>query len=301
MSNNYDAFQVPGVVSFTTGTGNLTTATLLHNGSTATICLYGAHVTSYVPANGQEVLWMSKASAFEMGKAIRGGIPICFPWFGPHATDKAKPQHGFARLSVWEVVQAGLNGNAEASVQLRLTQNEYTHKLWPHNFEALVTVSLGQSLQVALQISNTGNTAFEYSDALHTYFLVSDVDAIALEGFDGAGYYEAFGNQLLSQPTAQLYAAQENNRRYVNHSGNAAIVDKGLHRKIIANKQGSKVSVVWNPGPVTAAKMADVHDGGYKNFLCIEPANAYAGIDMITLEPGEQFTLSAAIHTLSLL
>ncbi len=290
------AFEIPGVIQFYNGSGNLPFVAVTNQFCKAAISLYGAQVMSYVPTGQADVLWVSSRSMFEEGKAIRSGIPVCFPWFGPHPADKTKPQHGFARTSTWVVKSVDELKDGSTKLQLGLQQSAETLELWPHNFEAIIGFTFGTSLQIDFTVTNTGNELFQYSDALHTYFNISDIAAISLSGFDKAVFYEAFGTELFEQETAALYPGKENNRRYVDHTAEAIISDPGFNRKIKASKTGSKVTVVWNPGPETTLKMPDIDPQGYKTFICIEPANAYPGIDMISLEPGGKFTLSAHIE-----
>ena len=263
--------------------------------ASARITLYGAQLLSFKPKGMQDVLWVSGNASFKEGKAIRGGIPVCFPWFGPHQTDNKKPQHGFARTSNWLVQAVQQLTNGATDIQLILKQSDETLNLWPHPFKAVINFIVGNSLQVIFSVTNTGTTSFQYSDALHTYFNISDIAAIKLDGFDNSPYYEAFGDELLQQANSSLHPGIENNRRYIQHTGEAIITDPGYYRKIVVEKTGSKVTVVWNPGPVTSKKFADMLPDGYKNFICIEPANAYPGIDMVDLAPGENFSLSTTI------
>lgn len=263
--------------------------------ASARIALYGAQILSFKPFGMQDVLWVSNNATFKEGKAIRGGIPVCFPWFGPHQTHKTKPQHGFARTSNWQVLAIQQLADGATDIQLILEQSEETINLWPFPFKAVINFIVGNSLQVIFSVSNTGTTSFQYSDALHTYFNISDIAAIELDGFDNAPYYEAFGDELLQQKNTTLHPEIENNRRYVQHTGEAVIIDPGYNRKIVINKTSSKVTVVWNPGPVTSKNFADMSADGYKNFICIEPANAYPGVDMVEVAPGEDFSLSTTI------
>ena len=263
--------------------------------ASARITLFGAQILSFKPTGTQDVLWVSDNANFKEGKAIRGGIPVCFPWFGPHQTDNTKPQHGFARTSNWQVLAVQQLADGATDVQLMLEQSEASLSLWPLPFKAVINFIVSNSLQVIFSVSNTGTTSFQYSDALHTYFNISDIAAIILDGFDNTPYYEAFGDKLLHQANTCIHPGIENNRRYIQHTGKAIITDPGYNRKIVIKKANSKVTVVWNPGPVTSKSFADMSPDAYKNFICIEPANAYPGIDMIDLAPGEDFSLSTIV------
>ncbi|MES2848187.1 MAG: D-hexose-6-phosphate mutarotase [Bacteroidota bacterium] len=290
-----EKFGIAGKVQFYKGKGDLVTASVNTGGSTADICLYGAQALSFIPAGTSDLLWMSERSLFEEGKAIRGGIPVCFPWFGPHSTDKTKPQHGFARLQYWDVTAVKENADKSIAIELSLQQSEASLQMWPFNFNAKAIFIVGKSLQLQLTVTNTGNEPFEYSDALHTYFNISNIDTVVVEGLQDATYYEAFGTALKTQQNQLLYFNEETNRRYVNTTSNCIIHDKNMSRKISVEKTGSKVTVVWNPAEATTKTIADITPDGYKTFVCVEPANAYPGIDMITLSPGQSHTLSTTI------
>ncbi len=288
-------YGIKEVANFSQEENGLIFLTINNSFASAHIALYGAQILSYKPLDQPDVLWVSDHSHFKVGKAIRGGIPVCFPWFGPHQTDKTKPQHGFARTSNWQVQAVQQLANGATDIQLMLEQSDEILKLWPFRFKAVINFVVGATLQVTLKVTNTGTAPFQYSDALHTYFNISDIAAIDLYGFDNSPYYEAFGDKLFHQKKTSLHPGVENNRRYIQHSGEAVITDPGYNRNIRIGKTGSKVTVLWNPGPITSKNFNDMPPDGYKNFICIEPANAYAGIDMIDLAPGEDFSISTTI------
>lgn len=289
------AFGIAGKVTFAYGKGNLVSVRISTNNAIAEISLHGAQLLSYTPKGQQDIIWMSEKSLFEEGKAIRGGIPLCFPWFGPHPVDKAKPQHGFARLQNWEVKEVKETSDEDIVVAMTLQPSEKSLALWPYHFSATAEFIIGDNLEVKLTVTNTGKETFEYSDALHTYFNISSIDTIAIEGLQDATYFDGFGTELKTQNPHLLYFNTETNRRYVNTTSRCVIHDKGFHRKISVAKTGSKVTVVWNPGEETTKTIGDMLPNGYETFVCVEPANAYAGIDMITLAPGQTHTLSTTI------
>lgn len=289
-------FAIAGLLTFEKGKGGLPMIYIRTQHASAIICLYGAQLLSYIPKGQKDILWMSDDSFFENGKAIRGGVPVCFPWFGPHATDKIKPQHGFARLQEWNVINTEESEDEIVTVTLSLQESPFSLEFWPCSFKAVAQFRIGKTLEIKLTVTNTGNEAFEYSDALHTYFNISDINAIDIEGLQNASYYEGFDMDLKTQATSLLSFNSETNRRYIDHTGDCIINDPGYQRKIRSSKTGSKVSVIWNPWEATANTMTDIHPGGYKNYVCAEPANAYPGIDMIQLAPGESHTLSTSIE-----
>lgn len=290
-------FGIAGKVNFFNGRGSLIALQVTTKNAKAEISLYGAQLLSFIPSGQRDLIWMSDKSLFEEGKAIRGGIPLCFPWFGPHVSDKTKPQHGFARLQYWQVKQVKESADEIITVELGLEPSETTLALWPYQFTAIARFVIGKSLEVKLTVYNTGDESFDYSDALHTYFNISNIDTIGIEGLQNATYYDAFGTDLKTQHPAMLYFNTETNRRYVHTSSRCVIHDNGYNRKISVGKTGSKVTVVWNPGEETTRTISDMSPQGYTTFVCVEPANAYAGIDIITLPPGQSHTLSTTIQT----
>ncbi len=290
-----ESFGIAGKVKFFNGKGGLASVSINTKNAQAEISLHGSQLLSFIPDGQKDIIWMSEKSLFEEGKAIRGGIPLCFPWFGPHPADKAKPQHGFARLQNWDVKEVKEIHNEIIVVAMSLAPSEKSLALWPYHFSATAEFIIGNSLEVKLTVTNTGKETFEYSDALHTYFNISSIDTIAIEGLQDATYFDGFETDLKTQNPRLLYFNTETNRRYVNTTSACIIYDKGFERKISVEKTGSKVTVVWNPGEETTKTIGDILPNGYATFVCVEPANAYPGIDMITLAPGQTHTLSTMI------
>lgn len=288
-------FAIPGHIEFGEVHGNFTIAKIANAHATAIVSLYGAHVQSYIPKGQKEVLWMSPQSSFQEGKAIRGGIPVCFPWFGPHATDTQKPMHGFARLSKWEVLKTASLVNGDTLLVLGLKANDYTKSLFPFEFAAQMEIVVGKKLDVTLIYTNTGTEPFVCSDALHSYFNISNVANIGISGLKGHSYYAAFAKTPdYTQEEAILPIVQEENRRYINHTSDCVIADKGFNRSIRVAKRGSKVTVVWNPWEATTKTMADIPDDGYFSFVCVEAANYYD--NSITLLPQEGYCIATMIN-----
>ena len=290
-------FAIDNRVKFTTGKGGWIYAHLENNGATAFVSLYGAHVLHYTPKDGSEVLWNTEKSFFEQGKPIRGGIPVCWPWFGPHATDTTKPMHGFARLSMWEVKKTQITTTGETELVLSLRDNDQTFALWPFHFQANIIIRLGDKLTLSLDITNTGSEQFTFADALHTYLRVGDVSQISIEGLQGATYLDGTNkNNSIVQSEKLIEIKKEENRRYINTSADCIVNDPVLKRKIRIEKQNSNTTVVWNPWIDVAKFMADMDDEGYKTMVCVEAANAFN--DTVTLEPNQVFKMSTSIGLL---
>jgi len=263
------------------------------NSSTAQVSLYGAQVLSFIPSGNEDTLFMSSKSLFVEGKAIRGGIPICWPWFGAHPVDGSLPSHGFARIMTWEVIGTKEEGN-EVVLTLGISSNAETLSLWPYQFEAQLEVRVGQTLSVALKTINTDNKAFEISAALHSYFKVSDINNIALSGLANTTFLDDVKEKEGLQREDQLLISERIDRRYRQSTSECYIKDGYTNTKIA--KEGSQITVVWNPGAELSRQMADLGDADYLNMICVEAANSLE--DTITVQAGKQHVLKTTISRL---
>ncbi len=265
-----------------------TIATLKSEQATAVVSLYGAHVLSFTPNNEEDVLFVSPHAVYNEGKAIRGGIPICWPWFNVHPLDKSLPSHGFARISTWSVISTNTSYDG-VQLELGLSANSDTIKLWPYQFEARLKISLNDKLTVELTTINKDDKPFDVSAALHSYFNISDINTVALEGLEGMTYMDDVANCDSTQHEKELRFGRRADRRY---KAVGTTIIKDANRNIEVTKGGSGITVVWNPGEELAMQMPDLLDG-YKNMLCVEAANSLD--DTITIQAGKQHTLSTTI------
>lgn len=288
-----DKYSIEGEVGFGELENDLIFLTVSNKYADVDICLYGAHVTSFRPYNSMEVLWMSPESNFEIGKAIRGGIPVCFPWFGPHKTDSEMPQHGFARLMYWDVIATATLPSGETKVSLQLCSSEETKAYWPHDFCAQVTVVVGSTLTVTLTVTNTSDVPFEYTCALHSYFSLSAIENLSIYGLQGTTYYNQITGENEVQDESSLQIQEPLTRHYLDTEAPVVIEDSIFHRYIKVDKSGSKVTTVWNPGEETCAKIGDLPDDAWETFVCVEATNAFNY--PICLAPGETYETSAMI------
>lgn len=288
-----DKFSIEGELGFAELDGDLPFITVSNKYADADICLYGAHIISFRPRNTMDLLWMSPDSAFEGGKAIRGGIPVCFPWFGPHKTDPEKPQHGFGRLMFWDVAATSTNASGETEVRLRLNSSDETKAYWPYDFCAEMIFVVGKKLTATLSVTNTSAEPFSYTCALHTYYSLSALESISVEGLKGLTYYNQLTGETEIQDEENLEISDAVTRHYLNTETAVIINDSAFRRRIKVDKAGSKVTTVWNPGAETCEKIGDMPDDGYETFLCIEAANGYGY--PVSLNPGESFETSAII------
>ncbi|MCC5828786.1 MAG: D-hexose-6-phosphate mutarotase [Phycisphaeraceae bacterium] len=295
-------------VKFEPGPGQLAVAKLSGtDGSTARIALHGAHVLSYTPGTGQEavaerdLLFVSRASWWEPGRPIRGGIPVCFPWFGPHPEHADWPAHGFARLRSWKIASTRLDASGEPVLALALESDASTAAYFPHHFAATLTVRLGQRLEIALDVRNLnapgqGQPAlpFSFEAALHTYFQVGDVRQVAVHGLQGTRYLDKVAGMAIredDQPAVRFEG--ETDRVYMDTSADCIIDDASTGRRILVAKDGSNSTVVWNPWIDKAARMPDFGDEEWPRMVCVETANV--GTNAVTLEAGDEHSLKLAI------
>ncbi len=288
-----EKYSIEGEVGFSELEGDLIFINISNKHADADICLYGAHVVSFTPHNNIDLLWMSPQSYFEVGKAIRGGIPVCFPWFGPHKTDPQMPQHGFGRLMYWDVVETASLPNGETLVRLQLCSSEATKAYWPYEFCAEMVITVGQKLTATLKVTNTGQEAFEYSCALHSYFSLSSIEDISIEGLQHAKYHSQLepGDFVQEEPALKIDRAET--RHYYDTDAACVIDDRYFRRRISVEKTGSRNTTVWNPWADASLQMADMPDEGYQTFVCIEAVNAFDGT--LQLSPGESHQTSAIL------
>jgi glucose-6-phosphate 1-epimerase len=288
-----EEFGIDGRLVFGPGGGGMPRAVIRTQLSYAELYLHGAHVTGFCPQGGQPVLWLSEAASFRPDKAIRGGIPVCWPWFGPHPSDPTLPQHGFARTSDWTVSGTAELPGGEIEIRLRLRDDENTRKLWPYAFQLQLRVVAGTSLELELLTANTGTEPVEVGGALHTYFLVGDAGEISIDGLDGRRYMDQLDGHRIKETRGTVKVEGEVDRIYLDAADQCLIDDPVLNRWIRMEKSGSNTTVVWNPWEDKSRRMADFPDEGYRSMVCIEATNA--ADDVRVLRPGQEHTLSQTI------
>jgi glucose-6-phosphate 1-epimerase len=258
------------------------------------IAAYGAHVLAWEPTHTRPVLFLSPRSQYVPGKAIRGGIPLVFPWFGPKAGDPAAAQHGFARVREWQIDGAQVEADGTAHGEFALAQDESTRAIWPHAFAVRLVVRAGRALHMALDVRNRGAVPLTFEAAFHTYFAVSDVRQIAVHGLAHTEFVERYGRPGRQRQSVEpITFAGEVDRFHVNTTGTCVIEDPLWRRRIVVAKTGSRTTVVWNPGAEKARAMADLGDCAWTGFVCVE--TVCAGEDAVTLAPGATHILGATI------
>lgn len=267
---------------------------LEHDGVHYGIFDHGSHVWAWQPEGQEPVLWMSEASAFEAGKPIRGGIPVCFPWFGPGPDGDLQPAHGFARTSVWKLVDASADGDGRLVVEYHLDETITGEQPnWPHRYDARLKATFGHEFEVSLTVTNTDERAFTFEAALHTYLAVGDVRHVRITGLAGAEYLDKVAGEWATQ-VGDVEITSETDRVY--RSTDDVLLDDPTGRKLAIGKSGSANTVVWNPWVAKSASMPDFGDDEWTGMICVEAANALD--DAITLQPGESHTMSQHIAIL---
>lgn len=244
-------------------------------GASALVALHGAHVLSWLPADGRERLFLSGRAVFDRRAAIRGGIPVIFPQFGERG---ALPRHGFARTTAWRF--GGIEGD-EAVFEL---SGEGLDPAWPHPFRARLRIALAATtLALALEVENTGDAAFAFSAALHTYLRVGDIAAVAIEGLQGCDYEDsANGGTLHRQHDFEARFDRETDRIYNDVVAPLALVEGA--RRLAIEQDGFGDAIVWNPGEHLCARIGDLAADDWKHFACVEAGQV---LQPVVLEAGE--------------
>jgi glucose-6-phosphate 1-epimerase len=258
----------------------------------ATISTYSGQLLSYRPLGEKDdLLFVSDKAYYEDGKAIKGGIPVCWPWFGADPDDRGRPAHGFVRNRQWEVSASESLADGSTRVVLGLGDSESTRDIWPHPFKLSIEITVGDSLRVALLTHNTGDKSITISQALHTYFRVGDISKVRVLGLDGTEYLDKVDDSARKTQAGPVTIDGEVDRIYQGEPGELVIDDASLARKIRITSGGSSTAVVWNPWIATAASMGDLDDDDYRKMLCVETANA--GPETVEIAAGGEYRLEA--------
>lgn len=284
--------------------GELNAWRIRHGDAELVVAQQGAHIVSYQRDGHQPLIWSNPAAVFKQGKAIRGGMPICWPWFGNLERNPAAVQamrqseepakaHGEVRALDWELMGMGQDGDA---LLIDFIQPAAEGHLpgWPHNVALKLSIRLDHALNVSLVSFNAGSEAVTLSQALHTYFAVSDVREINVEGVDGLDYLDTL--QSWDEPRQQsgaLTFTGETDRIYLDTPEHLAINDPAWNRRIYIRSSGSQSAVIWNPWVDKTATLGDMAADGWQNMVCIETANVLD--DMVVIEPGALQVMAVSI------
>ena len=282
-SELYSRFAVPGVAFAETDQG-LVRAQVSLDGMTGELFLQGAQVTRWQPAGQRPVIFTSPNSAYAPGKAIRGGVPVIFPWFGPHPTDPKAPQHGVVRTAAWrlDAVERDAGG---VTITLSLA---------PDDFALTYRVSFGDELHLELAVRNRAGRDVDFEEALHTYFAVSDVEAVTVSGLESSVFIDkTAGMQRRPAAGEALSLTKETDSVYLGVPDAVGITDPGWRRRIAIAKSGAASTIVWNPWAEKAAAMGDLGAENWRGMICVETGNA--ADNRVHLAPGGEHRLTTRI------
>lgn len=288
-------FAIPGVAAIVAGEKGLPMIQITTPAAEAHIYLHGAHVAHYQRPHEPPILYMDKASWFEDGKPIRGGVPVIFPWFGPNPNDASLPAHGLVRQRQWSILSIAHSGHDAVAVELGFSSNEQTRQSFPHDFELRYKVTVGKTLSMALTVTNKSDKPLTYECALHTYFRVGDIQFTTVDGLQGVSYYSKVeGNKVFQTGDHPITFTAETDRVYLNTRDVCVIKDPILNRRILVEKEGSLNTVVWNPWIAKAKAMPDFTDDAWPIMLCIEAVNSHFNAQ--TIQPAESRTMTQIVH-----
>jgi D-hexose-6-phosphate mutarotase len=291
-----DLYGIAGFIEFKEGVSDFTFAHIKNRYGCAEISLYGGQVTHFQLADDEPILWMSHLSKFIPGKAIRGGVPICWPWFGPHANDPSLPQHGIARISNWSLVDTCLLGDEQVKVVLRCDQEKIDQLPQWKDVELELSITLGKTLKLELCTRNRRQEAVVIGGALHTYFKVDDIDHVIVQGLESTHYLDKLDQYKRKFQEKSVVFVGETDREYLDTHSDCFLIDNVKSRTLKVSKEGGSTTVLWNPWRINSKKMADFSDDGFKHMVCIEAA--ITAHDLKAILPGESHVLSQTIALL---
>jgi glucose-6-phosphate 1-epimerase len=274
-----------------------------HGQAELLVAQQGAHILSYQLAGQPPLIWLNDEAVFKTGKSIRAGVPVCWPWFGVfernpqsvqamRAGKEAPSAHGFVRAMDWEL--GGIEAEGESlKVEFLLPYPEGGFPGWPHQVDLTLSIRLDDQLHIQLSSHNRGADTVSISQALHSYFAVSDVREVHVEGLDGLNYIETLDNWKTVTQAGDLRFTGETDRIYLDAPPQLSIVDPAWERRIILTSSGSRTAVIWNPWIDRAAAFSDMADDGWQRMLCIETANVMG--DVVNLKPDASHTLGVSV------
>lgn len=287
LNNN---FGITDQLRFVKGEGGFAMLEVDNDYATALISTYSGQIMAYQPKTEKKpLLFLSDLAIYESGKVIRGGLPICWPWFAEDIKGKDLPAHGFVRDQQWQIVKTQKLDDGSTKVILEISHNQYSLKLWPYKFKLQIAIIVGSSLIVELTTVNLDDKPFTISQALHSYLAIGDVNKIEVTGLDGLSYIDKTADFTERNQRGDVVVDGMIDRIYQDVEDDVLLNDPVFDRKIRVSSQGSNTFVVWNPGEKAAATMIDLADDGYKEFVCIEAANT--ADDKVTIVAGESHCL----------
>lgn len=285
-------FGIPGVARVREGNGAMPRVQVNSSLCEAEIYLHGAQVISWKPAGSDEVLFLSSKSRWADGQAIRGGIPICFPWFRAKANDPQAPAHGFVRTKTWQL-ESILKEDDAVTVSLFTESDDDTRRWWPGEFRLVHRATFGSQLKLELVCTNTGTTPLRFEEALHTYNRVADVQHVRLHGLDTVSFLDNTDSNKEKAQRGDVAIASQTDSAYLNTRNTVELSDPKTRRRIRLAKANSLTTVVWNPWREKASELRDLADGEWTQFLCVEASNILDAT--VHLEPRQEHRMTAVL------
>ena len=285
-------FGIPNVAKVCEGNGGLPRVQISGSFGHGEMYLHGAQVTSWKPAGSDELLFVSTKSRWEDGQAIRGGIPICFPWFRAKVDDQHAPAHGFVRTKAWHL-ESIVESEAGVTVSMFTESDEHTRGWWPGEFRLAHRVTFGSALSLELVCTNTGATSLRFEEALHTYNRVADVERVSLHGLDSVRFLDNTESNKEKVQRGDVVIASQTDNAYLDTKSTIDLSDVNRRRRIRLTKANSLTTVVWNPWREGAAGLRDLGDGEWAQFICVEASNILSAA--INLAAGQEHRMAAVL------
>jgi glucose-6-phosphate 1-epimerase len=286
-------FEIPATASVVEGNGGLQKVRITSPEVVGEMYLHGAHITSWKPAGKEEVLFLSSLSRWEHGRAIRGGVPICFPWFGGKADDPKAPAHGFVRTKAWQLESIAQAGDG-VTVSMFTESDEDTKRWWPGEFGLGYRVTFASELRLELVVTNTGKTSLRFEEALHAYHRVGNILKTRVGGLSTVHYIDKTDSNRMKSQQGEIAIVSETDRVYLNTSDAIELEDPVLRRRTRVAKENSRTTVVWNPWVQKAHSLSDFADDEWMQMICIETSNV--SDFAVDLAPGQQHKMKAVVR-----
>ena len=285
-------YGIANKVQFVEGKGGFPVIEIKNEYAKAVISVYAGQVLSFQPvAQAEDMMFLSSQAYYQEGKAMKGGTPICWPWFGPDPEAKGRSSHGFVRNRLWQMREVVTTQDGATQVIMGLVDTEETRTIWDYAFDVAIAITVGSSLTVELITRNTGDRPFFITQALHTYFKIGDINQVKVLGLEDNAYLDKVDGGKQKTQTGAVTFSAECDRIYLDVPPELTIEDEALKRKIKVTATNSNTAIVWNPGATISAKMADLGDRDYQHFVCVETANA--ANEIIEVAAGSEYKMTA--------
>ena len=286
-------FELPGTAQIVEGNGGLSKVRITCPEAVGEMYLHGAHVTAWKPVGGEEVLFLSSQSRWAQGHAIRGGVPVCFPWFGGKADDPTAPAHGFVRTRAWQLESIAQVGGA-VTVSMFTESDEGMKRWWPAEFRLVHRATFGSELSLELAVTNTGGTSLRFEEALHAYHRVGNIEKTRVRGLDTVHYFDKTDSNRKKMQHGEIVIVSETDRVYLDTRDPIELEDPVLRRRTRVTKENSRTTVVWNPWVQKAHSLSDFADDEWMQMICIESSNV--SDFAVDLAPGQQHKMKALVR-----